>query len=197
MFMLQRWSDVHRQPFADMQSDPEVMADLGGPFSRADSDRKFDRYRDAWRSHGVSRWAVVDASGNFLGYAGVMKAGETDHPLGPHYEIGWRFRRRAWGSGFATESARQALEHAWTVLTVDQIFSYTAADNHRSQAVMKRLGLTRDIGRDFTARYPQGLWSGLVWTAQRPVQILIKSQGCASECIESGQNSSRDKSRAA
>lgn len=174
-FKLRQWSEDHRQPFADMHSDPEVMADLGGPFNRADSNMKFDRYRDAWKSEGISRWAVVDATEKFLGYAGIMKAGGTAHPLGPHYEIGWRFRREVWGLGFATQSARQALEHAWAALTMKEIFSYTAADNLRSQAVMDRLHLKRDFARDFTARYPKGNWSGLVWTVERPLPCSMTS----------------------
>lgn len=174
-FELQQWSESLRTPFVDMHSDPEVMADLGGPFSCNKSDKKFDRYRDAWKSEGISRWAVIDTTGGFLGYAGIMKAGGPDHPLGSHYEIGWRFRREVWGLGFATRSARQALEHAWTVLTANEIFSYTAADNHRSQAVMTRLLLKRDSMKDFTARYPEGDWSGLVWTAERRLSGTVKS----------------------
>jgi RimJ/RimL family protein N-acetyltransferase len=174
-FKLQRWSEGLRVPFAEMQSDPEVMADLGGPFSRTESEIKFDRYRDAWAFDLISRWAVVDLAGDFLGYAGVMKSGSHDHPLGLHYEIGWRFRREVWGSGLATESARQALQHAWTVLTTDQIFSYTAEDNKRSQAVMARLNLKRDLAQDFTAHYPKGEWSGLVWVAERPLPGLAIS----------------------
>lgn len=168
-FELRQWSEAYREPFAEMQRDPEVMADLGGPFSRAESDEKFNRYRDAWMSDGISRWAVVDSSKRLLGYAGVKRAGDHDHPLGSHYEIGWRFRREVWGMGIATRSARKALDHAWTILTVSEIFSYTAPDNHRSQAVMGRLQLKRDLTRDFTARYPKGDWSGLVWTAERPL----------------------------
>ena len=168
-FELRQWSEALREPFADMQSDPEVMADLGGPFNRADRNKKFDRYRDGWEFEGISRWAVVDRNGKFIGYAGVMKAGGLDHPLGSHYEIGWRFRREFWVLGFATKSAMQALKHAWTVLTVREIFSYTASDNPRSQAVMARLSLKRDFARDFTARYPRGEWFGLVWVAERPL----------------------------
>jgi RimJ/RimL family protein N-acetyltransferase len=174
-FKLRQLIEDHRESFATMQSHPEVMKDLGGPFSRVDSHKKFDRYCDAWKSEGISRWAVVDEADRFLGYAGVMKAGGPEHPLGSHYEIGWRFSREVWGLGFATRSARQALQHAWEVLTVNEIFSYTAADNYRSQAVMDRLGLTRDSARDFTARYPEGNWSGLVWTVERPLSGSAKS----------------------
>lgn len=168
MFELRKWSEGLREPFAEMQSNPDVMADLGGPFDRVASDSKFDRYCDAWEKHGISRWAVVDANENFLGYAGVMKAGGADHPLGTHYEIGWRFRREVWGRGFATRSASQALAHAWTVIRTSEILSYTAKGNIRSQAVMERLQLNRDSARDFSARYPEGDWSGLVWMAERP-----------------------------
>lgn len=155
-----------------MQRDAEVMADLGGSFDADASDEKFDRYRDAWIKDGISRWAVVDIAENFLGYAGVMKRADPEHPLGPHYEIGWRFCRNAWGKGYATRSARLALEHAWTVLTIDEMFSYTASNNVRSRQVMDRLELKRAAERDFTAHYPTGDWNGLVWIAERPAAGL-------------------------
>lgn len=63
---LRRWSEDCRDDFAEMHSDPEVMADLGGPFDRAASDEKFGRYRNAWTIDGVSRWAVFDWAGGFL-----------------------------------------------------------------------------------------------------------------------------------
>lgn len=169
IFELCRWSEEYREPFAEMQSDADVMADLGGPFGRSASSIKFDRYRDAWTTDGISRWAVIDHAGGFCGYAGVMKCDVTDHPLGSHYEVGWRFRRDAWGRGLATEATRRALSHAWAVLNTAEIFSYTAADNQRSQMVMRRLELKRDTTRDFTAMYPTGNWMGLVWLAERPV----------------------------
>ncbi|MFM7376803.1 MAG: GNAT family N-acetyltransferase [Erythrobacter sp.] len=142
-FQLQKWSEVHRLAFSEMQRDSEVMADLGGPFDDRESSEKFDRYRDAWDNDGISRWAVMDLDNEFLGYAGVMKRTDPNHPLGLHYEIGWRFRRDAWGKGYASRAAKLALAHAWTVLPVDEIVSYTAADNLRSRKVMERLALAR------------------------------------------------------
>jgi RimJ/RimL family protein N-acetyltransferase len=164
---LRPWQEHHRAAFAALHSDPVVMADLGGPITRAASDTKFDRYRAAFEQSGVSRWAVEDSGGCFLGYAGVMPRPDPSHPLGPHHEIGWRLAQSAWGRGYATESARVALDHAFGVLQSNEILSYTSSDNQRSQAVMRRLGLRRDPSRDFVAAYGAGPWRGLVWVAAR------------------------------
>jgi RimJ/RimL family protein N-acetyltransferase len=148
-----------------MHADPDVMADLGGPINGVESDAKLDRYRAAYVEHGISRWAVCDAQEAFIGYAGVMPRSSPDHPLGPHHEIGWRFMRTAWGSGYATESASAALKHALEQPGLPEVLSYTSADNIRSQAVMARLKLRRDASRDFIADYGKGSWRGLVWVA--------------------------------
>jgi RimJ/RimL family protein N-acetyltransferase len=164
------WRDEHRAAFAEMHADPEVMADQGGPVDEAKSNAKLDRYRAAYAEHGFSRWAVESADGFFLGYAGVMPRLLPDHPLGCHFEIGWRFMRRAWGHGYATESATAALEDAFCRAGLKEIVSYTSADNRRSQAVMARLNLVRDPSRDFIAEYEGvGLWRGLVWVAHQPL----------------------------
>jgi hypothetical protein len=69
---LQPWREHHRDGVAAVHADPIVMADLGGPISRAASHAKFDRYSAAFAQHGVSRRAVEDRDGCFLVYAGVM-----------------------------------------------------------------------------------------------------------------------------
>jgi len=148
-----------------MNADTEVMLDLGGPISRADSDAKLDRYAAAFHQHGFCRWAVDSRGGDFLGYARVMPSG-PDHPLGPHFEIGWRLMRNAWGHSYATEAARAALDDAFGRVGLREVVAYTAPDNLRSQAVMDRLRLQRVASRDFTFDYGGGAWSGLVWVAQ-------------------------------
>jgi RimJ/RimL family protein N-acetyltransferase len=161
---LHKWSDRHRDAFAAMHADPEVMADYGGPIDRSESHEKFERYVAAQQHHRISRWAVESPDGAFLGYAGVMPRLSKDHPLGPHFEVGWRFVRRAWGHGYATESAKAALRHAVHHGRLSEILSYTSADNGRSQAVMAKLNLIRDPARDFTTLTPRGKpWHGLVW----------------------------------
>ncbi|WP_165457059.1 GNAT family N-acetyltransferase [Agrobacterium cavarae] len=164
--ILRNWRDDHFQHFFAMHMDPRVMADLGGPMTEYQSQQKFERYRTAEIEHGISRWAVEDREGKFLGYAGVMPRMTTNHPLGSHYEVGWRFNRNAWGCGYATESAKAALVHAKSHLDATEIVSYTSAENLRSQAVMGRVGLIRRRSLDFLLPVENDkFWRGLVWVA--------------------------------
>lgn len=160
---LRPWRERDRDAFARLHADPEIMADLGGPFDRARSDTKFDRYAAAFERHGLCRWAVLGSAGELLGYTGIMQHG-AGHPLGAHADIGWRFTRSAWGHGYATEAAKAALEDGFARGGLAEVLAYTSADNSRSQAVMKHLGLTREERRDFTL--PDTGWRGLVWVAR-------------------------------
>src|SRR5262245_38563203 len=162
--LLNRWDDRHREAFAAMHADPDVMADLGGPIDQSESYRKFEQYRAAQREHGVSRWAIEQSNGAFVGYAGVMPRLSKDYPLGAHFEVGWRLVRGAWGYGYATASAKAGLHHAIREFGLGEITAYTSPDNWRSQAVMARLNSVRDASRDFTLQTPIGRqWQGMVW----------------------------------
>lgn len=146
-----------------MHADPEVMWDAVRPLSRSESNAKLNRYIAIYREHGFSRWAVESRFGEFLGYVGLLPIPE-EHPAGAGVEIGWRLRRAAWGQGYATEGARAALRDGFNRLGLHEVLAYTAPNNARSQAVMWRLGMSREEGRDFTAA--DG-WTGWVWKAAR------------------------------
>ena len=163
---LRPWRDDDGERFAALHAQPEVMRDLGGPISRMASDKKLANYVAAYRQYGFSRWAIETKDGDFVGYAGVMPS-HGGHPLGPHFQIGWRLMRYAWGKGYATEAAAAALHDAFARAGLDEILAYTAHDNARSQAVMDRLHMTRDPSRDFTMSSDNtGLWHGMVWIAR-------------------------------
>ncbi len=165
--ILRPWRDGDLDAFAAMLADPEVMADYGGPLARKTAARKLDRYRAAYERLGFSRLAVTGLDGEFLGYVGIMPMDEG-HPRAPGVEIGWRLVRRAWGSGLATEAARACLDAGFADQGFDEVLSYTAASNLRSQSVMRKLNLERDPARDFEMVTDGQAWSGLVWVAHRP-----------------------------
>jgi RimJ/RimL family protein N-acetyltransferase len=162
--VLRSWRETDRAAFGLLNADPVATWDLGGPLDREQADAKFDRYVATFERHGFGRWAIEDARGSLLGYAGIMPS-PAGHPLGPHVEIGWRLARAVWGQGYATEAAQAALDDGFTRAGFTEVLTYTASDNARSQAVMQRLNLRRDPSRDFTWPYDGKIWHGLVWSA--------------------------------
>ena len=163
---LRNWRESDRDAFAALNAAPELTQDLGGPLDRTRSDAKFDRYVAAFEQHGFCRWALEDLGGQFLGYAGVMPS-RRGHPLGPHADIGWRLVRSAWGRGYATEAAKAALRDAFERVHLQEVLTYTSADNVRSRAVIERLNLQRAAALDYSEPLGAGMWRGLVWIARR------------------------------
>ena len=152
--------------FTTLHANPQSMVDYGRPDTLEQATAKLLGYLNCQVTHGVSRLHVSDSTG-FIGCAGVFCHADKG-PIGPHAEVGWRLLPQAWGKGYASEAARAALIHAFRVTRLTEILSYTAPDNLRSQAVMARLGLTRDATRDFSfVNADVGLWRGMVWLARR------------------------------
>ena len=70
-------------------------------------------------------------------------------PFTPCVEIGWRLAAEHWGKGLATEGARAVVEHAFGVLRLQDLVSFTVEANQRSRRVMEKFGMTRDADEDF------------------------------------------------
>ena len=170
---LRPWCQADAIAFAALHADGEVMKDIGGPLTRSQSGDKLDRYLAAFAEHGFCRWAVDDLNGDFIGYAGVMPI-PAHYPLAPGFEIGWRFVRNAWGKGLAFEAATAALKDIFIRTELTEVLSFTASDNVRSQALIRRLELRRIEERDFTVDCNGAPWRGLVWVAER--QDLLRRQ---------------------
>jgi ribosomal-protein-alanine N-acetyltransferase len=155
--VLREWRDADREPFAAINADPRVMEHFPSTLTLAESDALVDRIVDRWRRDGHGLWAVERSEdGAFLGFTGL--ASPMDAPdLPPFVEIGYRFAVPAWGHGYATEAARAAVAWGFEVLGLDEIASWTAVSNIRSQAVMRRIGMTHDPADDFDhPRLPEG-----------------------------------------
>lgn len=58
-------------------------------------------------------------------------------------------RPRPVGPGLATEAARAVLDHTFGPLGLDEVVSFTAVANLRSQRVMDKIGMHHDPADDF------------------------------------------------
>jgi RimJ/RimL family protein N-acetyltransferase len=153
---LRQWRDADREPFAAMNGDPAVMEFFPSLQSRAASDAAIDRWQAELQARGWSNWAVeLRESAEFVGFTGLSEPRRT-LPCSPCVEIGWRYARKAWGKGLATEAAQACLQVAFEQLALPEVVSFTAVHNLRSRAVMERIGMT-NANQDFEhPAVPQG-----------------------------------------
>ena len=146
--LLRQWRESDREPFAIMNSDPEVMEFFPPLHSRANSDASIDAWQSQFAAAGWSNWAVeLIESGQFIGFTGLSVPRRV-LPFSPCVEVGWRLARAFWGKGLATEAARGALRVGFGQLSLAEIVSFTAIGNRRSRAVMERIGM-RNASQDF------------------------------------------------
>ncbi len=147
--VLRRWRDEDLAPFAALNADPAVMEFLPGVLTRDQSDAMVRRLKDHMTAHGFGFWALEVLGGpSFIGLAGLAVV-TFDAPFAPAVEVGWRLARDQWGSGYATEAARAALDYAFERLSLDEVAAFTVPTNVRSRAVMERLHMTHDPRDDF------------------------------------------------
>jgi len=92
-----------------------------------------------WERWGFGPWTVLAGDGAPIGYVGLRHA---DVGGRPEVELMWFLDPDAWGNGYATEMAREALRVAFEVLELDAVVAQTVDVNAASRAVMERLGMT-------------------------------------------------------
>lgn len=127
----------------EMDSDPEVHLYIENkPVKSMDEIRKaIQMLKTQYEQNGIARWAVVDkATNECIGWSGLKY---FNQPLNNHinfYELGYRFKRKHWGKGFATESSNAILDYGFKNLNVDTIFAITDPKNAHSKNVLIKLG---------------------------------------------------------
>src|SRR2546427_6465446 len=137
---LRQWNDADLEPFAAMNADPEVMEFFPQPQTREQSIASLERLKRGIDERGWGLWAV-EIEREFAGLTGLAKPNFEAH-FTPCIEIGWRFQPRFWGRGYALEAAQVALRFAFEGLRLQEVVSFTARLNERSQRLMQRLGMT-------------------------------------------------------
>jgi ribosomal-protein-alanine N-acetyltransferase len=87
--------------------------------------------------HGFGLWAVeLRTTHEVLGAAGLNHLADT-----PEIEVGYRFLRKLWGNGYATEAARASIEFGLDELHLERIVAVTLPTNRASRHVMEKCGM--------------------------------------------------------
>jgi len=139
--ILRTWTDADTRPFIEMGMDAEVMKYFPKLLSPEETIDMIERINRGFAENGFGLMAVEEkTSRQFIGFTG-FSIPKFESFFTPCVEIGWRFKKDAWGQGFATEAAAASINYGFSVLGFEKIVSFTAAINLPSEKVMKRIGM--------------------------------------------------------
>jgi len=150
----------------DLLGDPEAMRYFPSVGTREDAAAWIERQRQRYRIFNYGLWAVVlRESGEVLG-----DCGPTWHEVQDELqlEVGYHFRRRYWGHGFATEAARAVMQWSFDNVPVSHLISLIRPENLPSRRVAERNSMLP---------HASVTWRGfehLVYRIERPAQIELK-----------------------
>ncbi len=97
---------------------------------------------------GIGRWVVVDKKTNaFMGWAGLKLYKEEVNEHSNFYELGYRFIKKYWGQGYATEAAKAVIDYGFNEMGLTEIYAMTDAENFKSEKVLEKCGM--DYIEDF------------------------------------------------
>lgn len=108
---------------------------------------------ESWHRHGAGL-SVVLLQDAIIGFCGLRQFGEQEE-----WELLYGLLPAYWGRGYAVESARAVLSHAFRTLPCDRVASRTDPPNAASMRVMEKLGLRFDGVRFEDGRETVWYWS--------------------------------------
>jgi RimJ/RimL family protein N-acetyltransferase len=147
--VLRGWEERDISPFAAMNADARVMEYFPSVLTFEESQAVFYRLSAGVIEHGFHFQPIEErASGKFAGFVGIAPV-PPGLPFVPAIEIGWRLPVACWGEGYASEAAAAWLAHGFGPLGLTEIVSFAVEENHRSRAVMSRIGMTQDTDGSF------------------------------------------------
>lgn len=130
----------------ELNNDPDVHRYLGNkPVTSVEqSIAEIEFIRKQYVEKGIGRWAVIEkTSGNFLGWSGLKLITETTNNHINYYDLGYRFSKRFWGKGYATETAMAVIDYGFTELKLNEIIGIADINNLGSIHVLEKVGLKR------------------------------------------------------
>lgn len=148
--IIRNWEERDRELFHRINSDDDVMQFFPFRRSRAEADGFLDRIRAENEARGYGFAALeLKETGACIGFAGLYPDDVAPSRPAGAVEIGWRLAPEFWGKGYVTEAAEALLVFGFKELGLEEIISFAVWNNDRSTAVMRRIGMTRDLEADF------------------------------------------------
>ena len=137
--LLRRFTEADAPLILALNSDPEIVKYLHEPTLETEEQAKqiltyiiLPQYKN-----NLGRWAIHTKDNmDFIGWCGLKYRPELDE-----IDLGYRLMQKAWGKGFATESAQYTLDHGFKNLDLKLITGRAHIENLASIKVLEKIGM--------------------------------------------------------
>lgn len=121
--------------FYHLNNDEDVIKYTGNKaFKSLEEAMIFIKNYSDYKRNGYGRWAVcLKDTNEFLGWCG-LKFEEDKAEI----DLGYRFYKKYWGKGFATESAKACVNYGFSKLDMNEIVGRATIENKASIEVLKK-----------------------------------------------------------
>ena len=137
--LLREFREEDAPHFFQLNEESEVIRYTGDqPFISVEEARQFLLDYDQYEKYGYGRWAVLlkKPAPIWAGWCGLKYIPELDET-----DIGFRFFRRYWGQGYATEAARACLDYGFRQVALKRIVGRAMKENVASVRVLEKIGM--------------------------------------------------------
>jgi RimJ/RimL family protein N-acetyltransferase len=136
----ERLTDAHLPFLRRMDNSTQMMANLGGIRSDAETKAYLERNLAHWAEHGFGIWILRDpTTGRVMGRAGLRHL--TVEAI-DEVELAYALLPEFWGRGLATDAARACVTIGREWLGLPSVVALTTRDNLASQRVLLKASLT-------------------------------------------------------
>lgn len=125
------------EDFYHLNTDEEVMKYTGDQaFQNVEDAKHFLATYNPYSITGFGRWSVIRKSDDqLLGWCGLKQLNSNE------IDLGYRFHKKYWNQGFATEASIQSLRVGFEDYKLKEIIGRTSQQNTASIRVLEKIGM--------------------------------------------------------
>lgn len=154
--LLRELEGYDREAMFELNRDPEVVRYVGvdAMVDIAEAGHYVKVGRQRYAEDGCGRWAVVlKATNEMIGWSGLRPVED----FGGCIDLGYRYMKKHWGKGYASEAAAACLDYGFKELNMGRIDAHCMVENKASERVMQKIGMTfegeYELGTKKVVRY--------------------------------------------
>lgn len=125
---------------AELNSDPDVVRHTGETAFQSIAAAQTtirERMMAQFENYRMGRFSVFLKDGTYLGWCGLRFSPESEE-----VDLGYRFMKKFWGHGYATEASERCLRYGFEELNVKKIIARAMPQNIASIKIMQKLKMT-------------------------------------------------------